>query len=227
MALFRSSSEASDFTVLRTRMVKQQLLRRGIRNERVLRVMAQVPRHEFVPADRRSQAYDDSPLSIQCGQTISQPYTVALMCEVARLRGQEKVLEVGTGSGYGAAVLSGLSHSVHTIERIPQLARQAERCLENYTNVSVHLGDGTSGLPTESPFDAIIVAAGAEALPRAYIDQLADGGRIVIPISDGSKWQTMFCFTLHGDRLTVEDFGSFAFVPLLHDRKYSGDDTGE
>ena len=165
-------------------MVNEQLLRRGIKDPRVLDAMQTLPRHSFVPTEDQRLAYSDSPLPIGYGQTISQPYIVALMIEMLALKGSEIVLEVGTGSGYQAAILAYLTREVHTIERHPGLARQATIILEHLGlhNVYVHVGDGSAGLPEYAPYDAIIVAAAAPKVPPALLDQLAPGGRLVIPI---------------------------------------------
>jgi protein-L-isoaspartate(D-aspartate) O-methyltransferase len=205
------------FAELRRRMVEEQLRQHGISDSRVLDAMGRVPREEFVPGDLRSAAYEDGPLPIGFGQTISQPFTVALMCEALLLTGDEKLLEIGTGSGYCAAILSLLAKSVETVERIPELADSARARLARlgYDNVRVTIADGTLGLPAEAPFDAIIVTAGAEALPDAYVRQLRPGGRIVIPIGGYRYNQTMYRFIRHPEELGVENLGGFAFVPLV------------
>lgn len=197
-------------------MVDEQLCGRGIRDARVLQAMSHVPREEFVPEDLRDRAYEDHPLPIGRGQTISQPFTVAFMCEALRLRGPEKVLEIGTGRGYGAAVLSLLARQVHSIEIIPDLAESARERLKRlgFSNVVVHTRDGTFGLPGEAPFDAIAVTAGAESLPWAFLDQLADGGRLVIPLGIPPEGKKLHCFTRKAGRITIEDLGGFVFVPL-------------
>jgi protein-L-isoaspartate(D-aspartate) O-methyltransferase len=207
-----------DFDFARHNMVAQQLERRGIRDSRVLEAMDWVPREEFVPPELLDLAYDDRALPIGLEQTISQPYTVAFMCQEARLAPTDKVLEIGTGSGYGAAVLSLLAREVHTIERIEELFRDARARLERlgYRNVHVLLDDGTQGLAAEAPFDAIICTAGAEELPVAYQEQLADGGRLIIPIGPQAQ-QTMTRFTRHGESWQRENLGSFGFVPLVSD----------
>jgi protein-L-isoaspartate(D-aspartate) O-methyltransferase len=165
-------------------MVELQLRRRGIRDERVLEAMDAVPRELFVPPDLHDQAYEDGALPIGHGATISQPYMVAAICELLGLRGQERVLDVGTGSGYQAAVLAELAEDVVTIERVPELAATAEEALAaaGYDRVEVRVGDGTLGVPDRAPFDAIAVAAAAPDLPRALYDQLPPGGRIVVPV---------------------------------------------
>ncbi len=165
-------------------MVDEQLRGRDIANERVLTAMERVPRELFVPPDLRDRAYEDVALPIGSGQTISQPYMVARIVEELGLDGDEKVLDVGTGSGYQAAVLAQLGEEVHSIERIPELAEQARRNFEaaGVDNVGVHVGDGSRGLPGEAPFDAIAVAAAAPAFPQALYEQLRMGGRLVVPI---------------------------------------------
>jgi protein-L-isoaspartate(D-aspartate) O-methyltransferase len=205
-----------NFQLARHNMVVQQLERRGIRDPRVLEAMEWVPREEFVPPDLKGLAYDDRALPIDLEQTISQPYTVAFMCQEARLTADDKALEIGTGSGYGAAVLSLLVREVHTVERLEALHHTAQERLARlgYENVRVHLDDGTHGLPQEAPFDAILVTAGAETLPAAYQEQLADGGRLVIPIGPPS-YQEMVRLTRHGEAFDRDNLGSFGFVPLV------------
>lgn len=207
------------FAAARRQMVEVQLPRHGIVDERVIGAMAVVPREEFVPASLAESAYVDSSLPIGCEQTISQPCVTALMCELARLAGDERVLEVGAGSGYGAAVLSHLAADVYAIERIGQLAERARRRLQRLgiSNATVVLGDGTRGLPASAPFDAILVTAGADAVPTALVDQLAPGGRLIIPVGPRPRDLTMYRFTNERGQLRVEEFGSFAFVPLVSD----------
>ena len=168
----------------RHQMVERQLRRRDIVDERVLRAMEAVPRELFVDESDRSRAYDDAALPISDGQTISQPYMVARICEALRLTGNERVLDVGTGSGYQAAVLAELAREVHTIERIPELAAQARERLDaaGYDSVEVHVGDGTLGLPEHAPFDAIAVAAAAPGFPQTLYEQLKPRGRLVVPV---------------------------------------------
>ncbi len=212
-----------NFDLLRHKMVTEQLVRRGITDPRVLEAMERVPREAFVPESLRQKAYDDTALPIGREQTISQPFTVAYMCQEARLKGNDTVLEVGTGSGYGAAVLAELVQAVHTVERIEPLYQAAAERLARlgYDNVRVHLDDGSLGLVRAAPFDAIICTAGAEYLPTAYQDQLADGGRLVIPIGRHGH-QQMFRFSRHGDQWHGDNLGSFGFVPLV-----SGEDANE
>jgi protein-L-isoaspartate(D-aspartate) O-methyltransferase len=177
-------SRSLDFAAERRAMVDEQLRGRGIRDERVLSAMGRVPREEFVDPDDRRRAYLDMPLAIGFGQTISQPYMVGLIAEAAEAREGDKVLDVGTGSGYAAAVLAELGARVYTIERIPELAAKARERLAatGYEAVEVHVGDGSLGLPGEAPFDAITVAAAAPELPRTLYEQLVIGGRLVVPI---------------------------------------------
>ena len=209
-------SSQNDFESLRHEMVRSQLKKRGIHDRRVLDAMSRIPREEFVLSEHRMSAYEDCALPISHGQTISQPYTVAFMCEALELDGSERVLEVGTGSGYAAAVLSRLAKEVHTTERLPQLAEEARQRLSflGCDNVHVHIVDGTLGLESESPFDGIVVTAGGADLPKPYRDQLKEGGRIVIPLG-GASSQTMFRFRLKEGKLHEEDLGRFAFVPLI------------
>ena len=211
------SADADGFRSARQQMVITQLQQRGIEDPRVLDAMRSVPRHLFVPSALRAAAYEDRPLEIGLGQTISQPFTVAFMAQAARLSGHEKVLEIGTGSGYGAAVLAHLAACVPSVERLPALAQNAKRQLAQlgYKNVSVHQGDGTLGLPAESPFDAILVTAGAPWLPDAYADQLVDGGRLIIPVDQLPHQQAMYCYQKLGDQFTQHFLGNFMFVPLI------------
>ncbi len=211
-----SHHQDSRFARQRAFMVTSHLESRGISDSRVLAAMARVPREEFVPDDVKEEAYHDGPLPIGYGQTISQPYTVAMMCEALQLTGNENVLEVGTGSGYAACVLSHLARQVHTIERIPELTRYAEACLKKLgiRNVRCHVGDGSLGFPEAAPFDAIVVTAGGPSLPADFINQLAEGGRIVMPVGPMHD-QTMCRYTLREGTLTLEKLGAFCFVPLI------------
>ncbi len=185
--------EAQDFKSQREQMVKRQLQARDIDDPRVLKVMGDVPRHRFVPAGQISRAYDDHPLAIGEGQTISQPYIVALMTQLVRPEKSSKVLEVGTGSGYQAAVLAGLVQEVYTIEIVPALARRAASLLSElgHENVQVRHADGYQGWPEQAPFDCILVAAAPREVPPPLLEQLAVGGRLVIPVGSTSMTQTL------------------------------------
>ncbi|MFA0757484.1 MAG: hypothetical protein KEFWMYNX_001739 [Candidatus Fervidibacter sp.] len=208
---------------LRAEMVEHQLRRRGIRDERVLAAFLKVPRHKFVRPQDLWVAYEDYPLPIGYGQTISQPYIVALMTELLALKGDECVLEVGTGSGYQAAILAELAREVITIERIPELARRAQRVLTDlgYRNVTVLVGDGSLGAPDFAPFDAIIVTAAAPHPPKALLEQLKDGGRLVIPIGDRTL-QELIRFVRKGDEWQEEKHGPCLFVPLIGKNGWGG-----
>ena len=200
----------------RGRMIERQLVARGIADPRVLAAMSAVPREAFVPPDLARFAYEDGPLPIAEGQTISQPYIVALMAEAARIRPGARVLEVGAGSGYAAAILAELGGKVFTVERHHRLAEDARATLKRlgYANVEVIEGDGSGGLPEHSPFDAILVAAGAPTAPGSLKQQLAEGGRLVIPISVNSH-QDLRVITRRGDSFEEKDLGPVRFVPLL------------
>ena len=197
-------------------MVKNQLRRRDIHDPQVLEAMVKVPRHRFGSDDYQHMAYSDGPLPISCGQTISQPYIVALMTQLLELKGGAKVLEVGTGSGYQAAVLAHLAHEVHTIERHEELALEAvERLAElGLTNVEVHIGDGSQGLVEFAPYDGILVTAAAPSLPQALKEQLKTGGRIVIPVG-GRGGQFLECWTRTENDYECRNVIPVAFVPLL------------
>lgn len=212
-----SQADYTAYAAERETMVQMQIKRRGVSSARVLEAMRAVPRHIFVDEVYVDLAYEDSPLPIGMGQTISQPYIVALMSELLELRGVEKVLEVGTGSGYQAAVLAYLARQVHTIERHADLARYAARLLADLelANVQVHTGDGSLGLPEESPFDAIMVTAAAPRTPRPLLDQLADGGRLVIPVGERSGGQYLERWRRRQDVFTHENILPVTFVPLI------------
>lgn len=201
----------------RAEMVETQLRKRGIHDAAVLRAMTAVPRHEFVPEQARGSAYADEPLAIGSGQTISQPYIVAAMTAALALTGCEKVLEIGTGCGYQAAVLSLLSREVYSIEYRPELARTASERLERlgFANVHVHCGDGTLGLKEFAPYDAILVAAAAPVLPEPLLEQLDEKiGRLIAPIG-GEDQQRLLLVRRQGSAYTSEDHERCRFVPLL------------
>jgi protein-L-isoaspartate(D-aspartate) O-methyltransferase len=198
-------------------MVRHQIAARGVRDPRVLDAMRSVPRDRFVPGAHRADAWADRPVSIGRGQTISQPYMVALMSEALGLRGSERVLEVGTGSGYQAAVLGELAAEVFSVERIAELGERAARTLAELgcANVTVLIGDGCRGLPEHAPFDAILVAAAAPEVPAALRDQLADGGILVVPIGESAAIQVLTLVRRTGSRFTVEEGTGCRFVPLI------------
>jgi len=207
-----------DFEKQRQQMVKNQLSRRGIRNDAVLQAMATVPRESFVPDDMTQMAYEDSPLPIGQGQTISQPYIVAVMIEHLELHSGDRVLEIGTGSGYGAAVLSRIAAEVYTVERRASLAEEARDRLQNlgYDNVHVHVGDGSLGWPDNAPYDAILVTAGAPDVPRPLKDQLAVDGRLVIPTGQRPIVQSLVRLRKNApDDFTTEQLEAVRFVPLV------------
>ena len=207
----------------RRRMVDRQLRARDVRDERVLAAMARVPRELFVPEELRDRAYDDSALPLPEGQTISQPYMVARICEALDLRGRERVLDVGTGSGYQAAVLAELAAEVFTIERIPELVALARTNLEaaGYGNVEVHVGDGTLGLPEHAPFDAIAVAAAVPDLPQTLYDQLRPRGRIVVPIGS-RRAQELQVIVRSPEGPAVLRSVPCRFVPLVGEEGFAG-----
>jgi protein-L-isoaspartate(D-aspartate) O-methyltransferase len=201
----------------RQRMLEQHLHARGLTDPAILRALKSVPREDFVDETQRDAAYEDTALPIDCGQTISQPYTVAFMCCALSLKPTDRVLEIGTGSGYGAAVLARLVTQVYSVERIPRLANLARDRLDRQgiENVEVRLGDGTLGLSDAAPFDAICVTAAAETLPDAYPQQISDGGRIVIPLGKRGQSQALFRYSGSPQKLLRENLGAFRFVPLI------------
>lgn len=199
-------------------MVQQQIRARGVADKRVLSAMARVPRHEFVPVEQGPYAYEDRPLPIGEGQTISQPYIVALMTELLELEAGDRVLEIGTGSGYQAAILAELTPHVYTIEILPKLAQRAEQTLRRlgYRQVKVNAGDGYLGWPEHAPFDAIIVTCAPERVPEPLREQLKDGGRMVIPV--GPQWtgQTLYLLRKQGGDLEQKAVIPVRFVPMVH-----------
>jgi len=210
------SAEAALFAILRLRMVESQLRARGITDERVLGAMSRVPRHEFTPAPYRNQAYEDHPAPIGEGQTISQPYMVALMLQALALTPTDKVLEVGTGSGYVTALLAELAAQVVSVERHAALADEARALLASlgYTSVKVIAGDGTQGFPACAPYDAIIVSAAAPEVPPALVAQLAEGGRMIIPVGPADSQQLQLIHMRNGQaQTTLREL--CRFVPLL------------
>lgn len=205
-----------DFREQREHMVRTQIEARGVRDPRVLEAMRRVPRHRFVPEALEAAAYRDGPLSIGAGQTISQPYIVAFMSEAAEVGPDDRVLEIGTGSGYQAAVLAELAGEVYSVEVVKSLHARAEAVLESlgYRNVSLRLGDGYAGWPEAAPFDAIVVTAAPEVVPKALVDQLARGGRMVIPVGRGDQ-QLRVLRKLPGG-LREETAMAVRFVPMVH-----------
>lgn len=206
-----------DFSISRRRMVEQQVLARGVSDQRVIDAMLKVPRHKFVEEAFENQAYQDAPLPIGEKQTISQPYMVAVMSEALLLTGTETVLEVGTGSGYQAAVLALLADRVFSLERIPSLARRARKVLDDcgYSKVNIRVADGTRGWQEMAPFDAIVVTAGAPDVPQEYLQQLVVGGRLVIPVGNRDS-QVLMRITRTGDSEYKEErLLGCRFVPLI------------
>jgi protein-L-isoaspartate(D-aspartate) O-methyltransferase len=205
-----------DFSKTRSKMVDDQVVARGIKDQRVIAAMRKVPRHFFVEEALQGQAYSDHPLPIGDKQTISQPYMVALMTEALVLTGKEKVLEIGTGSGYQAAILAECAAKVFSIERIRSLAIRARKLLLDlgYFNVEIKFTDGTVGWNDESPFDAIMVTAGAPDIPQPLVDQLKVGGRMAIPVGDANI-QDLIRITKTEDGIKKEDFGGCRFVKLI------------
>jgi protein-L-isoaspartate(D-aspartate) O-methyltransferase len=211
-----SSADLALLSSLRQRMVDSQLRARGISDQRVLDAMTRVPRHEFVPERYRDQAYEDHPLPIGEDQTISQPYIVVVMLQALKLSPTDNVLEIGTGSGYVTALLAQLTAQVTSIERHPALADAAREMLDNmgYKNVRVVAGDGTRGFPEAAPYDAILVSAAAAELPSALVSQLAEGGRMIIPIGGAEAQQLQYIEKLNGQpQITLREL--CRFVPLI------------
>jgi protein-L-isoaspartate(D-aspartate) O-methyltransferase len=215
----KAMTEEGEYAKARERMVHQQLELRNIRDSRVLDAMRKIPRHQFVPKDSRSHAYADAPLPIGESQTISQPYIVALMTQLLELEPTDTVLEVGTGSGYQAAILAELTRLVYSLERLGPLADRAHDVLHRlgYENVVVIQRDGSLGLPEHAPYDAIIVTAAAPKAPQALKDQLGDGGRMVVPVG-GRSGQILERWTRQGQHVNVEEMVPVAFVPLVGDQ---------
>lgn len=198
-------------------MVKQQLLARGIKDDRVLAVFEKLPRHLFVNPEQRHLAYGDHPLALDRAQTISQPYIVALMTASLKLQGQEKILEIGTGSGYQTAILANLAGHVYTVERLSVLAEKAKGTLQGmgYQNISYKTGDGTKGWPEEAPFDGILVAAATENIPAVLLEQLSPaGGRLVLPLGDALQQELVLVVQNGGERSRYTLCGC-RFVPLI------------
>jgi protein-L-isoaspartate(D-aspartate) O-methyltransferase len=211
---------AAEFAAQRQRMVEQQLKPRDIKDERVLAAMAKVPREEFIPVDVRGGAYEDGPLPIGYDQTISQPYIVAFMTEQLRPKRSDRVLEIGSGSGYQAAILSKLVAEVYTIDIVEPLAKTAEAALQRlgYSNVHIKVGDGYKGWPEEAPFDAVIVTCAPEKVPQPLVDQLKDGGRMVIPVGERFA-QQLYLFEKRNAQLKESVTLPVRFVPMKREAK--------
>ena len=207
----------ADCARLRQMMVEQQIIRRGVGDPRLWAAMRAVPRERFVPEDVRSLAYEDRPLPVEAGQTISQPYIVARMIEAGAISPEDRVLEVGAGSGYAAAVMSRLAAQVFAVERIAELAALAEGRMKalGYDNVSIGLGDGTAGWAEKAPFDAILVAAGGPGVPPPLREQLAIGGRLVMPVGDGGEQQLVRLIRKDEEEFDLTVLEAVRFVPLI------------
>ncbi len=216
MRMSDGKKDADYYQELRDAMVDRQIRARGIKDPRLLEAMRRVPRHIFVPPAQRGRAYEDMPLPVGEGQTISQPYIVAWMTDLLRLTGDETVLEIGTGTGYQAALLGLLAARVYSMERIESLADSARQRLTDlgFENIEVVVGDGTKGLPEHAPYQGIMVTAGAPQVPQVLTEQLADGGRLVIPVGTASM-QMLTVVERKGDRLVTREEGSCVFVPLV------------
>jgi protein-L-isoaspartate(D-aspartate) O-methyltransferase len=212
----RLFSQEPDYVGMRKDMVKNQLQERDIYNSKVLDAMLQVPRHYFVPKEKQSYAYSDSPLSIGHEQTISQPYMVAYMTQALRLGKNDKVLEIGTGSGYQAAILGKLADSVYTIEIVEPLGKQASELLSRlgYDNITVKIGDGYHGWEEHAPFDAIMVTAGAEEIPLPLLEQLKDGGRMIIPVGPHEGIRDLVLIKKKKGKLSSKNLMPVRFVPF-------------
>jgi protein-L-isoaspartate(D-aspartate) O-methyltransferase len=216
----QQAPSAVDFAAQRQQMVRQQLKARGIKDERLLAAIAKVPREEFVPADQRADAYQDGPLPIGYEQTISQPYIVAFMTEQLRLKPTDRVLEIGSGSGYQAAILAELVADVYTIEIVEPLAKTAEATLQRlgYTDVHVKVGDGYKGWPEQAPFDAIIVTCAPDKVPQPLVDQLKEGGRMVIPVGERFA-QQLYLLEKKNGQLKESVTLPVRFVPMVSEQK--------
>jgi protein-L-isoaspartate(D-aspartate) O-methyltransferase len=214
-----------DYRIARERMVKEQLYDRGIRDKRVLEAMLRIPRHVFLDKDAGSEAYRDHSFPIGYSQTMTQPFMVAYLAEQLRLTGAERVLEVGTGSGYQAAVIGDICASVFTIERVPELVQSARHCLHEllYANVVILQGDGAKGWPEFSPYDRILLTAATSQLPTSLLAQLTDGGMLVGPVEKKDHSQEIVRLIRVGDKFELERLGPCSFVPLVRDRVITGE----
>ena len=213
------------YAAVRRDMVETQLRRRGIEDERLLSAMEKIPRHRFLPREDEPGAYGDYPLPIGSGQTISQPYMVAIMTEALLLSGEETVLEIGTGSGYQAAILAELSREVYSLERFGELAERARKVLADldYQNITVIVGDGSRGHPEAAPYDRIIVTAAAPAIAAPWLEQLAEGGILLVPVGD--RWgQNLTRAVKRRGAIEYENLGGCVFVPLIGEHGYAPED---
>ncbi len=219
------ANQKDGYEIPRLKMVERLRDHYKIADERVLGIMNRLPRHEFVPEALKAQAYKDNALPISGGQTISQPFIVAKMTELLELTEQDKVLEIGAGSGYQTAILAGLARKVFAVERIPALAQEAESRLKRLgiRNFSMKLADGTTGWDVYGPYDAILVAAGSPSVPQPLMAQLKVGGRLVIPLGDDQKTQILVRITRTEAGFSREDFGACAFVPLIGEHGWRAD----
>jgi protein-L-isoaspartate(D-aspartate) O-methyltransferase len=210
------TGEIDTHLALREKMIREQIIARGIKNPQVIQALRKVPRHEFVAPRFHNEAYYDYPLPTSLGQTISQPYMVALMTELLQMYGDEKVLEVGTGSGYQTAVLAEIAGEVYSVERLAELTADAQSNLARmgYKNIYLHTGDGTLGWPEHAPYDRIIVTASAPSIPQPLIDQLKDDGKIVIPLG-ANLGQDLVVAEKHKGEVKIFDYGKCVFVPLI------------
>lgn len=220
--------EQNGYYVARKRMIDEQIIGRGVKDARVIKAMSQIPRHLFVPHALWDQAYSDYPLNIGEGQTISQPLMVATMTELLGLNGPEKVLEIGTGSGYQTAILAELCSHVYTVERVRSLANNARKTLYDLgiTNFTLKVGDGTRGWSEKGPFDAIITTAGSPVVPKAYTEQLAEGGRLVIPVG-GEVYQDLLLLTKKGGLVSTRKITGCRFVKLVGKYGWDEESLGE
>ncbi len=211
-----TGEKETSFVRAREEMVQTQIIARGIEDERLLKALLKVERHMFVPEKMQGFAYSDRPLPIGEGQTISQPYIVALMTELLKLDGDEKVLEIGTGSGYQAAILGELAKKVYTIEIVEPLAKRSQKLLQDlgYENITVKYGDGFFGWEEHAPFDAIVVTCAPSHIPQPLIDQLAEGGRMVIPVGPEWRWQDLFVVKKSQGKIEKEKVAPVRFVPM-------------
>ncbi len=222
LALFFDTANAQDdYRAQRERMIKTQLLSRDIYDTATLNAMRKVKRHEFVPASMKKYAYTDGPLSIGNGQTISQPYIVAYMTQALKLKPEHRVLEIGTGSGYQAAVLATIVDSVYTIEIVEPLGIAATKTLKrlDYKNIETRIGDGYHGWPDKAPFDAIMVTAAVKEIPPALLDQLAEGGRLIIPVGDTTFHRNLILATKKNGKIKTKELIGVAFVPFTRNKE--------